>query len=231
MSAEPHIGTLGERSLHAALKDYYAQDGDALEVEVDGYVIDIVRGDRLIEIQTGNFAAMKRKLAKLTKTHHVHVVHPVATQKWIVKYGPDGETRLDRRKSPVRGDVYDIFWQLVSFPHLVDHANFSLEVALVHMEEIRVNDGQGSWRRRGWSIVDHRLLEVIEQIRLESVADFRALLPADLPDLFTTKDLSQTAGIRRNLAGKMAFCLRAMGAVEQVGKRGNAYLYQRMTQE
>ena len=37
------IGTLGERSLHSALKEWYALPGDQLEEEVDGFHIDIVR--------------------------------------------------------------------------------------------------------------------------------------------------------------------------------------------
>lgn len=225
MPDEPHIGTLSERSLHADLKEYLAEPGDRFEVPVDGYVIDIVRGDRLIEIQTANFAAMKRKLAKLTKAHTVHLVHPVAAEKWIVKYGPDGETWVERRKSPKQGTVFDVFRELVSFPHLLMREALTLEVLLTREEEIRVNDGNGSWRRRGWSITDHRLLSVEERVKLASPADFRALLPADLPNPFTTRDLADAFGESVNLMGKMAYCLREMGAVEHIGKRGRAYLY------
>ena len=46
------IGTLGERSLHASLKDWLAEPGDEIEKQVDGYHIDIVRGQLLIEIQS-----------------------------------------------------------------------------------------------------------------------------------------------------------------------------------
>ena len=34
-----------EMTLHASIKEWYASPGDKIEVEVDGYVIDIVRGD------------------------------------------------------------------------------------------------------------------------------------------------------------------------------------------
>ena len=50
------IGTLNEGSLHAALKLWYADPGDLVEHPVDGYVIDLVRDDLLIEVQTGGFA-------------------------------------------------------------------------------------------------------------------------------------------------------------------------------
>jgi hypothetical protein len=224
-ASSPHIGTLGERSLHAALKEWYAERGDLLEREVDGYVIDIVRGDLLVEIQTANFASMKRKVADLTGEHPLRLVHPIAAEKFIVKYGPDGVTQLGRRRSPKRGSVLDLFRELVSFPHLVALDNFSVEVLLTREEEIRVNDGEGSWRRGGWSIVDQRLVEVVDRVVLASPADFRALLPPDLPDPFTTRDMADALGERVNLMGKMAFCLREMDAVEMVGRRGRAYLY------
>ena len=57
---------------------------------VDGYTIDIVRGDLLIEIQTRNFFAMKETLANLTANHPVHLVHPIAVEKWIIRLGQDG---------------------------------------------------------------------------------------------------------------------------------------------
>jgi hypothetical protein len=37
----------------ASLKKWYAQPGDRFEVPVDGFVIDIVRDDLLLDIQTG----------------------------------------------------------------------------------------------------------------------------------------------------------------------------------
>ena len=55
------IGLLNEKPLHASLKEWYAQPGDRFEVAVDGFVIDIVRDDLLLEIQTGNFASIKSK--------------------------------------------------------------------------------------------------------------------------------------------------------------------------
>ena len=53
------IGLLNEKPLHASLKEWCAQPGDQFEVAVDGFVIDIVRDDLLLEIQTGNLASIK----------------------------------------------------------------------------------------------------------------------------------------------------------------------------
>ena len=98
MSTQPRdIGRLNELSLHAGLKRWYARPGDRLEAPVDGYVIDLVRGELLIEIQTGSFSAIKRKILDLVSRGPVRLVHPITREKWIVKVGPDGPS--GRRKS------------------------------------------------------------------------------------------------------------------------------------
>jgi hypothetical protein len=66
----PLFGIL-KKPLHKSLKEWYSRPGDRLEVALDGFVIDIVREDLLIEIQTGNFAAIKAKLTHLARTHRV----------------------------------------------------------------------------------------------------------------------------------------------------------------
>ena len=136
--AAAKISTLNEKPLHAALKEWYAEPGDRFEVPVDGYIIDIVRGDLLVEIQTRSFSSLRKKLAALTDCHPVHLVHPIAQEKWIVKLGDDGHSHTSRRKSPKRGTVEDIFAELVSFPQLLAHPCFTLEVLLIQEDEIRL---------------------------------------------------------------------------------------------
>ena len=46
------IGTLNEGALHAQLKDWYRRRGDRVEQLVDGFVVDLVRSELLVEIQT-----------------------------------------------------------------------------------------------------------------------------------------------------------------------------------
>lgn len=229
MSNSLHIGTLAEKSLHASLKAWYTQSGDRLEVSVDNFVIDIVRGDLLIEIQTGNFSALKGKLARLLDHHSVHLVHPISQEKWIVRQTAAGKT-LSRRRSPKHGRVVDVFRQLVYLPHLLSHPNLSLEVLLTHEEEILRDDGRGSWRRKRWSLHDRRLLDVVAGTKFSSPADFWAVLPATLPQLFTNADLATALRCRPPLAQKITYTLRRMGGLRLTGKRGKALLYERVFQ-
>jgi hypothetical protein len=213
--------------LHGALKDWYAQPGDQLEVAVGGYRIDVIRDDLLIEIQTRSFAAIRAKLLALTDDHPVRLVHPIAREKWIVKMAEDGQTVLGRRRSPKRGIVEDVFGELVSFPWLISHPNFSLEVLMIQEDELRRHDPSKGWRRRGWVTQERRLLRVVDRRLFECPEDLAALLPEPLPEPFATADLAAALGRPRRLAQRMAYCLREMDAITPVGKRQNAILYAR----
>ena len=118
------ISTLNEKPLHAALKTWYARPGDRLEVQVDGFIIDIVRDGLLIEIQTTSLASLKRKLFALADDHRIRLVYPIPREKWIIKLAEDGHSAPSRRKSPKRGKIEDVFGELVSFPKLLAHPNF-----------------------------------------------------------------------------------------------------------
>ena len=172
----PTIGTLNEKRLHAALKERYARPGDGVEVKLHGYVVDVVRDDMWIEIQTRNVWQIKRKLAVLADHHPVRLVLPVALEKWIIRVGTHGESVPGRRKSPKRGEVTSVFRELVSIPHLFAHPNFSLAVLLIQEEEVRANDASHNWRRKGWGTVERRLVGVVEECIFETPADLTALL-------------------------------------------------------
>src|SRR5205809_5163410 len=143
------IGQLNEKPLHASLKHWYARPGDRFEVAVDGYVIDIVRDNLLIEIQTANFASIKSKLQNLVRSHQVRLIYPIAQEKWIIRSATDGRGRVIRRKSPKRGRLEDLFWEMVSIPQLLANSNFALEVLMIKEEEARRYEGRRHWRRGG----------------------------------------------------------------------------------
>lgn len=215
------IGRLAERSLHAALKQELAQPGDQLEAALDGFVIDILRQDLLIEIQTRHLYAMRRKLTKLLAGHKVRLVHPIAAEKWILRVD-DQDRPITRRKSPKRGQALDAFKELVRVSDLLVHPNFSLNVLLIGEEEVWRDDGLGSWRRKGWSRADRRLLSILGEQTFGEPADYLALLPDGLAQPFTNKELATAAHCSPALAQKMTYTLRGLGVLAECGKRGRA---------
>jgi hypothetical protein len=222
----PLIGTLNENSLHADLKTWFAIPGDRLEVKVDGYVVDILRGQSIFEIQTGNFSSIRRKLKSLTRDHYLQLIYPIAATKWIIK-NDGNEKATNRRKSPKRGEIVDVFHELVSIPTMIRRNKFSVRVCLIHSEEIREKSDSWSWRTKGWKTVEQRLLEVVGEREFKTPLDFAHLLPPDTPEIFTTKDLALALARPRRLAQRMTYCLREMGMITAVGRQGNAIRYQR----
>lgn len=220
------IGTLRERSLHARLKRLYSEPGDKVEEKIAGYWVDIARGEDVIEIQTGSFGSMKRKLTELLAGRSVRIVHPVAQEKWITRFKADGETVASRRKSPKRGTAYDLFDELVSFPHFFLNPNFSVEVVLVKEEELRCEDGKGSWRRKGTSILDHLLLDVAGIHVFRSPRDFLKLLPAGWTGPSTNRELSKELKQPHFRIARMTYCLTKMELIRRVGKQANAILFE-----
>jgi hypothetical protein len=245
------IGLLNEKPLHASLKQWYARPGDRFEVPVDGFFIDIVREDLLIEIQTRNLAAINSKLNRLTHSHQVRLIYPIVKEKWIVRSGStksaattstviksrnistqrprerkDAEDTCVRRKSPKRGRLEDLFWELVSIPQLLSNPNFSLEVLMIREEEVRRYDRR---RRKGWVLEGRRLLEVVDQHVFTKPEDWLAFVPTEL-NSFTTVELATGLDTKRELAQKLAYCLRHSKMIELIGKRGRANLYRVATE-
>jgi hypothetical protein len=214
-----------EYSLHSEIKDWYMVSGDELEVKVEDFIVDILRGKLLIEIQTGNFSAIKKKLIQLLSNHQVRLVYPIAKLKWIAHVSRSGEF-VRRRKSPKKGKLTDLFYELVHTPSLIKDRNFSLEVLLIEEEEVRCNDGRGSWRRKGISVKDRKLLNVFDRVMFEVSQDFLEFLPEELDGYFTNKVLALKLKISVRLAQKITYCLRKMGTISIAGKKRNELLFQ-----
>ncbi len=215
------IGTLNESSLHAQLKDLLAEDGDELEFALDGFVIDIRRGDLLIEIQTGSFAALGRKLDRLLADYRILLVHPVATATYLNR--PPARPR----RSPRRGTLHSVLDELVSIPTLLDHPNLELDVLLVSIDKHQRHDPTSRRGRGGWRTTDKTLRSVESRHRFCSTDDLVAMLPADLPSRFTTADIAATGEMGRDAAQKLTYCLRALERIELLDKTRSGFVYRR----
>ena len=218
------IGTLNEFSLHADIINYLAQKGDSLEADLEGYVIDILRGSKILEIQTKNLAKLMPKIKKLQSEYEIQVIHPIQAKKTIVRKNNEGEV-VSKRVSPKKGRIEDIFDQLVHAPNIIKHPNVSLDILMIEAEEVWRDDGKGSWRRKYWSISERHLKKIIVEKTFNTNVDFLQLLPKSLPTNFTNKQLAEQLKIRHRLAGKITYTLKKMRLIEMVGKQGNAHIF------
>ena len=217
-----------ETSLHRELKSIYAGDSAQTEVVLGRYRIDAINDDELIEIQHGSLASIRRKISTLVKKHRVRVVKPIIQRKRLIKRAGKGRRVIDRRMSPKRGSILDLFHELVYFCRVFPHRNLTLEVPLVEVEEWRF-PGHGKRRRhreRDHQVEDQRLVQVGEVHEFKTAKDMLRLVPAELPKPFDTKQLAESLQIDRWFAQRIAYCLRETKAIRNVGKTGNALLYE-----
>lgn len=218
------IGVLREGPLHAAIKATLAAPGDRLEVPIGGYVIDLVRADgELVEVQTGGFSALGRKLDALLDTHRFRIVYPVAAERRIVRVDGDGEITSVRR-SPKRASVVEVFDKLVAFPSLLTHPHLTIEVLLLREDHVRGGRPERMGRRTR-DPGERRLIDVLGRVEVRESGDVVRMLPALPPDPFSTRELATLLGCSVLLAQRTAYCLRMMGVIEATGKRGRTPLH------
>jgi hypothetical protein len=220
----PAIGVMREGPLHAAVKALLVEPGDRLEVPVGRYVIDLVRADgELVEVQTGSFGPLGRKLDALLDDHRMRIVHPIAAERRIVRVDEHGQV-LGARRSPKRATAVAVFDRLVSFPSLLTHPHLTLELLLLREDHIRRPQpvtARGRTRDPG----ERRLVEVLDRISLRTPEDVLAALPALPLEPFSTRELAACLGCGRVLAQRTLYCLRSIGIVERAGTRGHAPLH------
>jgi len=217
-----------ETSLHRQLKERYAGENARTEAKLGRYRIDVLVEDELIEIQHGSLAAIRDKIRDLLTGHRVRVVKPIVASKLLIKRGRRGGRVVERRRSPKRGTLLDLFGELVYFTRVFPHPNLTLEALLVDVEEER-HPGHGRrrrWRKSDHVVADQRLVEVHGSLELRVAADLRLLAPCELPATFDTGHLAAGLDVHRSVAQRIAYCYRLMGTARQVGKRGNAVQYE-----
>lgn len=214
-----------ETTLHRQLKELYGIADADREVRIDGYRIDAVADDVLIEVQVASLAAIRGKVLDLVERHRVLVVKPVVIRSYIVRRKTVLGGILGSRYSPTVHDPCELFIDFVHFAKVFPHPNLSMEVLLIEQEEHRVP--RKSWRRgRNFRVTDRQLRTVMERRRLSTATDLLPFLPDDLPTPFTTADIAKRAGMPRWLAQKLTYSLRWSGAIEAVGKQRNSVVYE-----
>jgi hypothetical protein len=227
-NAASSIGTKKESSLHRSLKFQYSGCGGVIEARVGDYVCDGQTSEgEIIEVQTGSLGPLKEKVKCLVQTGKVRIIYPIIEKKNIELYDANGSL-LYRRKSPQKGSAWDLFKALVYAPELCLLKNLTIELAIIDISEKRVNDGKGSWRRKGVSINDRFLDTWHRSLVLSKRDDYYQFIPFKKNEFFTVRDLEEKAGINVSLARKTLYVLTKMGIVERSGKQGNTYIYRQM---
>lgn len=223
--AKRGIGTLGEKTLHAVLKRYMEPYEDSHEVKIGGFVADIVSEHGIVEVQTQGFDKLRRKLEAFLSVTNVTVVYPIAATKWLVWIDPATGEVTTRRKSPRRGTVQDAFFELYKIKMFLNDERLRLHFVLLDIEEHRLLDGWSKDKKRGSHRYERIPVRLVDKVLVECAADYEKLLPANLPDEFTSKDYKKASGLPLHGAQTALNVLATVGAVTNIGKQGRLNLY------
>ena len=221
------IGTLREKTLHAVLKRYMEPYEGSHEVRIGPYVADIVGENGIMEIQTRGFNQLRKKLTAFLEAAPVTIVYPIAYTKWLIWVDPETGEATGKRKSPKRGTVYDAFYELYKIKPLLTHPNLRIHLILLDMEEYRHLNGWSHDRKRGSSRYERIPTALVDEMIVASPEEYRKLVPAGLPEQFTSEDYGKATGLAVSYAQTALNVLRYVGVVTRVGKKGRLHLYQR----
>ena len=221
------IGTLKEKTLHSAVKNYIEPDVQKQEIKLGCYYVDILNDTGIVEVQTQNFNLLRKKLDAFLPEHRVTVVYPMIATKWLFWIDEETGEVSKKRKSPLKGSYYRCFYELYKIkPYLTD-SNLRLRLMLIDMEEYRLLNGWSEDKKKGSTRHDRVPTQVVEERIIDTKEDYQMLIPPSLGETFTTKDFAREAKISDRVTQCGVNVLHYVGAIERIGKEGRCYVYRR----
>ena len=130
-----------------------------------------------------------------------------------------------KHKSPKKCRIYDAFKEIIRIKYALDNPRFHLLLCFLEVDEIRFLNGWSENKKRGSSRCDRIPKDIIEEVRFDSVEDYRRFIPDGLPEKFTSAHYAKACKINKQLASNGLNILNYLGLVERVGKKGNSFIY------
>ncbi|MFX0115121.1 MAG: hypothetical protein ACFFB3_11285 [Candidatus Hodarchaeota archaeon] len=223
--------------LHQKIKAFYSAKSNAAQeaaIDIQGqkYRIDVLDEQQatVYEIQLSNFGKeFSKKVETLLNAHfQVIIVHPVAVREKVIWIANGGARRS--RTITKRSDVYSLFDELVHFKTSFIPEQMGFDVLLTEEAVWKEFFGfRGRTRRPRYRQVQRDLLDVRETRKFRERTDFLALLPKNLPAVFTNRELAEGLDIKggerrkRRIAGRLTYSFSKLGLLDQVGINKRAH--------
>ena len=222
------IGTYGEKTVHAIFKYYYEPDEDKHEIPIDRYVADIYTGSEIIEIQTRNFDQVRKKLDRFLPQYPVTVVLPIPDTKWLIWIDEETGELTTPRKSPKKGNEYGAFKELYKIKTYLKKEGLTIVLLFLDMEEYRLLNGWSHDKKKGSTRYDRIPIRITKEVRLENVVDYQMLIPNSLKGEFTCAEFAKAVKINNRQANLVLNVLFYLDVVKRIGKRGRAFVYEKV---
>lgn len=224
------VGTQNEKLIHAALKNYCTAGSDEQEIKIGDFYADAVCEDGIFEIQTRQLYRLRGKLRTFLEYSRVTVVYPLACVLGTV-YINEESGEVAKETAPRRiNSLLKVFEELYSLREFLCEDDLRIIIARLNIQKrvyFRGNDipNLSSRYERKKCRIEKFPLELLDEIILESKADYGRFLPEGLPEEFTKKEFAKAA--KESSSSLRLEVLRTVGLIEKTGKKGNSYLYAR----
>ncbi|MBQ8207511.1 MAG: hypothetical protein IJZ89_02115 [Clostridia bacterium] len=225
-----NIGTYKEKRLHRVLKKFCEPDEACHEIPIGAYVADILRGNDIIEIQTGSFYPMKAKIRYyLEETDFsVTIVRPLPHIKWCVWLDPESGEALSRKKSPKKTLPKDVMRDWLFLCDFLGNERLTVKFLLLEEKEYRLLNGWSKDKKRGSKRYERIPIGLIDEVIYCGAEDYRAFLPEELGESFTASEFMKAAKLRSYGGYASLKILCHLGFIEKSEERkGRSFVYKR----
>ena len=216
------IGVLSEKTLHKTIKNLYESNQDYQEVKIDGYYVDILKDNNIIEVQTKQFDKLRNKLSYLLDhyDYNINVIYPIFNNK-VIYYIDDENTISLPKKSPKKLKIPEVFYELYKIKNLLSNEKLVITLLVLDIQEYRIKTNN----RKKYVLYDRVPIKLIEEVRLTKKDNYISLLPKNLGEVFTVKDVCELTKCDNKYVSKMINVLKYLEIIEMIGKDGKKYLY------
>ncbi len=198
MYAPDSIGIYMEKRLHRILKHTLCQNESCHEVKVGGFIADIKEGGQITEVQSKNFAALKKKLEYYLESTdcNICIVHPVIVKKTIVRAERESGEVLYVRRSPKKHNIYKTLASLYPIAELLTSPRIGVRLMLIEAEEYRYSE-RVRYRKTGAYDSELFPTSLVDTVDLYSPADYSSLMPEGIGEgEHTAKDFETLFKLR-----------------------------------
>lgn len=215
------IGELSEKTLHRIIKNLYESNSLNQEIKIGNYYVDVLNNNNIIEIQTKQFNKLRNKLEYFLSLNKytINIIYPIFTSKMI--YLLDDDKIIKSYKSPKKLHIPEVFYELYKIKSFLNITSITITLLLLEIDEYR----QVSNNRKGYICYDRIPKKLIDEIILNNNNDYLSLLPKELEEEFTSKDLSLLTKTDIKYVNKMLNVLKYLNIIEVIGKDGKKYIY------
>lgn len=216
------IGGLNERSIHKILKLAIEPNTECHEVKFLGSVADIKNEEGIFEIQTKSAYTIKKKLEKFLEYSPVTLVVPIIKEKYLRYIDEQTGEILPPKRSPRPESVYTALNSMFSFADIFSRDNFKLMLVFLSADEYKYKV-----KKKGQRRLDAIPRDILEIREITSPEEFLEFFPSTLSEEFVATEFARAIKKSSRFTYYVIKFYENLGFIENIGKRGRAFLYKR----